>query len=185
MAENCIPVGSGLGSSAAAILAGFLAANSLLGSPFDHAQILDMANQLEGHPDNLAAALYGSLTAVTAASEGLITRRFDHPPLKVVLVVPEFRLSTRAARLALKEQVPLTDAVFNISRSVFVLEALRAGDLALLSRVMDDRLHQYQRFALIPGAEAASQAGRKAGAAAVSLSGAGPALIAFSAGGHT
>lgn len=184
-ANNHIPVGCGLGSSAAAILAGFLGANHLLGSPFPPNQILAMANRVEGHPDNLTAALYGGLTAAIALENSLASLHYDLPSMQVVLVIPEFRLSTRAARAALPSQVPINDAVFNLSHTVFVLDALRRGDLDLLGQVMADRLHQNQRFALIPGAAAAAQAALQAGAAATGLSGAGPGMIAFAHENHT
>jgi homoserine kinase len=191
--ENAVPMGSGLGSSSAAVVAGLLGANALLGQLFSREEILLLATELEGHPDNVAPALLGGLVvaAVTGGTaeplEGrerpkarpLSSRRIELPPLKAAVAVPEFDLPTRTARAALPRQIPLADAVFNIGHAVLVLEALRTGDLELLSHAMDDRLHQPYRLKLIPGAVEVLQAARQAGAAAAAISGAGPGIIAF------
>ncbi len=179
LCENHIPMGSGLGSSAAAIITGLVGANALLGSPVGRDEILRLAVAIEGHPDNVASALSGGLTLVATIGEGVIARRLPVAPLLVVLAVPAIHLPTSVSRAALPRQVPLSDAVFNISRNAFVIEALRTGDLTLLGKVMDDRLHQPYRLKLIPGGEEAFTAARRAGAAAVALSGAGPSVIAF------
>ena len=168
-----------MGSSAAAVLAGLGAANAFLGSSLDLDGLLLLATELEGHPDNAAAGIFGGLTVSLAENGSILTRRFDVPPFAVALAVPNFYLPTRVARAALPENVPLPDAVFNISRAVMVVEALREGDLDLLGRVLHDRLHQPYRFKLIPGCMHAQEAARNAGAKAVALSGAGPGLLAF------
>ena len=98
----------------------------------------------------------------------------------MTVVLPDFYFPTKQARAILPEYVDRKDAIFNVSRAVLVIEALRTGDLELLGEVMSDSLHQPYRLPLIPGAQAAMQAARQAGAAAVALSGAGPSLIAFS-----
>jgi homoserine kinase len=134
---------------------------------------------MEGHADNAAAALHGGLVVTLEQGESWLVRRFDVPPTHVAFVLPEVNLPTRVSRGALPRQVLLEDAVFNLGRTPLVVEALRAGDLELLSRVMDDRLHQPHRLRLIPGGEGAMRAAREAGAAAVALSGAGPSLVAF------
>ena len=133
----------------------------------------------EGHPDNVAAALYGGLVVVVEREGGLLVRRFDVPRTHVTVVIPAVAASTRQSRESLPDVVPLADAVYNIGRAALVVEALRSGDLDLLGRVMDDRLHQERRLRTIPGAAAALGAGREAGAGAVALSGSGPSLIAF------
>ncbi len=189
---NRIPLSSGLGSSAAAKLTGLLGANVLLGKPFSKEEILDLASEMEGHPDNVASALLGGLVVSTVENGKVFTHKISvdgnhttvgslESPFQVTVVLPDFRLSTKQARLVLPEQVPLKDAVYNISRAVLVTQAFRDGDLDLLARAMTDTLHQRYRLALIPGAQRAMDAAREAGAAAVSLSGAGPSLIAFSA----
>ncbi|MDD5370038.1 MAG: homoserine kinase, partial [Anaerolineaceae bacterium] len=152
--ENRIPPGSGLGSSAAAALCGLVGANALLGQPLSNETLLALAVESEGHPDNAAAALYGGLVISAALEPGVVLRRVELPVMQVSLAVPQFELSTRAARQALPGQVALRDAVFNIGRAALVVEALRAGDLELLGNVMHDRLHQPYRLRLIPGAGA-------------------------------
>lgn len=180
--HNRIPLSSGLGSSASAVLAGLLGANALLDHPLSHEQILRLGCEMEGHPDNISAALLGGLVVTVTTEQGVVTRRFDVPPLLTVVVVPSFDLSTRTARTILPQKLPFADAVFNLGRTTLVVEALRTGDLELLSRVMDDRLHQPYRLERIPGSRAALRAAKRAGAAAAALSGAGPGLVAFSDG---
>lgn len=177
--QNAIPAGSGLGSSATAYLMGLLAANALHGSPLSNDQLLELSAEMEGHADNVAPALLGGLCAVSHDDDGWIVRRYAIPTLQAALVLPEVNLPTHTARKALPPHYTREDAVFNLSRTALVVDALRTGDLALLGRAMQDRLHQPYRLKLIPGAEAAMQAARQAGAAAVALSGAGPSLIAF------
>jgi homoserine kinase len=100
-------------------------------------------------------------------------------PFQFILGVPAMHLPTQVARAALPREVPMSDAVYNIGRTAYLIEALRCGDLALLGKVMDDRLHQPYRLKLIPGGAEAFQAARKAGAQAVALSGAGPSIVAI------
>lgn len=187
---NRIPFGSGLGSSSAATLTGLLGANAWLGSPLAPSVILDLATEIEGHSDNVAPALLGGLTVSTMDGDRVIARRLPvaagdgtgerTSPLHVTVVVPEFHFATREARAALPKQITLRDGIHNISRAVLVTEAFRTGDLDLLAQSMTDTLHQPYRLPLIPGAQAAMDAAKQAGAAAVALSGAGPSLIAFS-----
>ncbi len=181
---NRIPIGSGLGSSSAAMLTGMLGANALLGSPFTDEEILKLAIETEGHPDNVAPAMLGGLVASIVYEERVISlklpARANRSPMHVTIVLPDFDFPTKQARAILPKQVERKDAIYNISRAVLVTEALRTGDLDLLGKSMTDMLHQPYRLPLIPGAQAAMRAGRQAGAAAVALSGAGPSLIAFS-----
>src|SRR5258706_1127133 len=178
---NQIPLSSGLGSSAAATLTGLLAANALLGTPLLKEEILGLASEMEGHPDNVAPALMGGLVVSTIENEKVIARQIPTAaPLHVTFVLPDFHLPTKEARAALPEKVSMKDAVHNISGVVFVTEAFRNGDLDLLGKAMTDTLHQPYRLKLIPGAEAAMDAAKEAGASAVALSGARPSLIAFS-----
>ena len=178
---NHIPLGSGLGSSAAAILTGMLGANALLGSVLSREEILNLATEMEGHPDNIAPALCGGLVVSTMEEGRVIARQLPIQPLFITVVLPEFNFTTKQARAVLPEQVSMKDAIHNISRAVLVTEAFRTGDLSLLGEAMSDTLHQPYRLPLIPGAQAAMKAGIRAGASAVVLSGAGPGLIAFSA----
>jgi homoserine kinase len=179
---NCIPNGSGLGSSAAACVAGLMGANSLLGEPFGSLDILRIASEIEHHPDNAAAAVLGGLTVVVAQGGHFIARKIEIPPLAVAVAVPEFNLPTRAARAALPRMLDLPDAIFNLGHMALVIEALRSGDLELLGQAMHDRLHQPYRLKLVPGCQDALAAARQAGASAAALSGAGPGVIAFGRG---
>jgi homoserine kinase len=178
---NHIPPGSGLGSSAAATLTGLLAANALTQSALSQEEVLNLATEIEGHSDNAAPALLGGLVVSTAGEGKMIVRRLPVADMHVTVVLPDFHFPTRQARNALPEQVKRRDAIHNLSRAVLVTEAFRTGDLSLLGEAMTDKLHQPYRLPLIPGAQAALDAMKRAGASAVALSGAGPSLIAFSA----
>jgi homoserine kinase len=163
------------------VIAGILGANSLLEGALNQDDILKLAVEIEGHPDNCAPALLGGLVVVGYDLEGnLVTRKIVIPSLKISVAVPRFDFPTQTAREALPNQISLQDAAENIGRAVLVTQAFHQGDLGLLGKVMEDKLHQPYRLPLIPGAQAAMKAAREAGAAAVALSGAGPSLAAFS-----
>jgi len=182
--RNRVPLGSGLGSSSAALLTGLLGANAVLGNPLSDEEILKLAIETEGHPDNVAPAMLGGLVASIVYEERVISlklpARANRGSIHVTVVLPDFDFPTKQARAILPKQVERKDAIYNISRAVLVTEALRTGDLDLLGKAMTDALHQPYRLPLIPGAQAAMEAARHAGTAAVALSGAGPSLIAFS-----
>jgi homoserine kinase len=181
---NRVPLGSGLGSSSAAMLTGMLGANALLGEPFSREEILKLAIETEGHPDNVAPAMLGGLVASIIHDSHVVSLRLtltgQHTPIHITVVFPDFDFPTKQARALLPKQIYRKDAIYNISRAVIVTEAFRLGDLDMLSEAMTDKLHQPYRLPLIPGAQAAMEAMKEAGAAAVALSGAGPSLIAFS-----
>ena len=180
--ENEIPIASGLGSSSSAVLAGLFGANELAGAPLAREDVLQIATDLEGHPDNVAPAVYGGLVLGVQHTNGLWVERFPVPPMQVLVVLPDFELLTETARAVLPTQVPLADAIFNSSRIGLLIHALQTADYERLSVAMQDRLHQPYRIPIIPGMAEAMQAAYDAGAAAVALSGAGPSLIAFAAG---
>lgn len=178
---NQIPLSSGLGSSSAAILTGLLAANSLMEDRFSRDELLNLASEMEGHPDNVAPALLGGLVVSAMENGSAIARQIPlGMDVHVTVALPDFYLPTRQARAAVPKKVPMRNAVHNISRTTLVVEAFRGGDLDLLGVAMNDRLHQPYRLKLIPGAASAMEAAKEAGAAAVALSGAGPGVIAFS-----
>jgi homoserine kinase len=176
--DNHIPIGSGMGSSAAATIAGLIGGNTLLGKPLDTAQILRIASEIEGHPDNAAAALLGGLTVVLNDEDGIQAYPIECGISQVVVVLPDCSLSTPDSRAVLPGEVPLGDVIYNLGRSVMVVEGMRTGNFEILSRSMVDRLHQPYRLKLIPGASEAIQAAKMLAAPAV-LSGAGPAVVAF------
>ena len=178
---NRIPLSSGMGSSAAAILTGLLAGNALLEKPLSKEKILNLAAAMEGHADNVAPALMGGLVASTLERNKVISCQIPIGiDVYITVVLPDFRLPTKEARAALPRKVSMKDATYNISRTVLVTEAFRTGDIRLLGEAMTDKLHQPYRLKLIPGAQSAMDAAREAGAAAVALSGAGPSVVAFS-----
>jgi len=184
-AINGVPLSSGLGSSAATIVGGLVAANALVEGGLSREVLLRLAYEMEGHADNAAAALYGGLTLVSAAGSELMARAVPVPAMRVVIALPALRLSTAEARAALPAQVPLGDAVYNVGHALFTVEALRSGDEALLRWAVGDRLHQPYRQKLIPGYAAVTAEAHKAGALAVALSGAGPSLVAFANTNHS
>lgn len=181
--ENNIPPGKGLGSSASVIVGALVAGNMLLGRPYGFDTILSMAVKIEGHPDNVAPALYGGMVIVVDSGRDIITHQFDPPQgLKLIAVIPDFELATKRSRQILPENVSLKDAIYNVGRAALVTAALKDGDYQLLSRVMDDKLHQQYRNVLIPGMEDVFVAAKAEGAFGAVISGAGPTLIAFADG---
>ncbi len=178
--HNNIPLARGLGSSAAAIVAALVAANAATGDQLSRQELLAIATVLEGHPDNVAPAIYGGITISMLAGGVPQTLRFIPPaPLRLVVAVPQFGLSTRAARQVLPKTVPFADAVFNVSRAALLVGALCQGRLDCLRYAFDDRLHQPYRQKLIPGMPDVLAAATASGALGAALSGAGPCLIAF------
>jgi homoserine kinase len=176
-AHNQILMSSGLGSSAAAIVSGLFGANEMLNKPLTDNELLILATDMEGHPDNVAPALIGGLVISVTSDDEIITRRYDLPELVTVIVKPNVDWPTRVARAVLPKSVSRNDAVFNIGRATLVVDALRTGDLDLLQKVMDDRLHQPYRLKHIAGGMSAYKTAKQFGAAA--LSGAGPSIICF------
>jgi homoserine kinase len=176
-ARNEIPMSSGLGSSAAALVAGLFGANEMLGKPLDTQDLLRLGTEMEGHPDNIAPALLGGLVVSVMKQDEIITRRYEIPNLTVVIVKPDAEWLTKTARAVLPKSISRADAIYNIGRAALVVDALRTGDLGLLQQVMEDRIHQPYRLRHISGGSAAYKKARQFGAAA--LSGAGPSIIAF------
>ncbi len=175
-----IPLARGLGSSATAVIGGLVAANHLTGDRVDRDSLLDMAVDIEGHPDNVTPAFVGGLT-LSYSKEGL--QAYLPLPcakeLRFVVAIPNFALSTTQARAVLPAQVSRADAVFNSSRIALLVYALHHQRYDLLATAMEDRLHQPYRASLIPGMVEAIAAGKAANALGVALSGAGPTLIAL------
>ncbi len=176
-----IPLRSGLGSSAAAIVSGVVAAARLLDAPLDTNGLLNLAVTLEGHPDNVAAALLGGVVVVARNGTGLRWSRVTPSlPLAVVLAIPDLEVETAAARQVLPEVVSLPDAVFNLGQVALLVTALSQGRADLLRDALCDRLHQPYRASLVPGFEAVVEAARAGGAYGAVLSGSGPTVAALS-----
>lgn len=178
---NRIPLARGLGSSAAAAVAGLWASSHLFGTLRTSEDKLEaMAVELEGHPDNVAPCVHGGLTASLVEDGKSRANRLNiHPSLSAVVCIPEFELATKKARAALPEKVPMADAVFNLSRALLLTRALEVGRTNRLAGLMDDRLHQPYRAKLVPGLREAVEAAVAAGAAGAALSGSGPTVFAF------
>ena len=178
--NNGVPLSRGLGSSATAIVGGLKAANECLGNPFTNRDLLQMATEIEGHPDNVAPAIFGGFTiSIVRNGKPECFSLMPKLPLKLVVTVPDFFLPTKAARAVLPAEVPMKDAVFNIGRAAMLTAALCKGNKSFLRSVFDDALHQPYRAKLIPGMYDVFKAARAAGALGASMSGAGPCLIAF------
>ncbi|HXJ79584.1 MAG TPA: homoserine kinase [Candidatus Methylomirabilis sp.] len=176
---NRIPLSRGLGSSAAAWVAGLVGANALLGAPLDRDAIVTLAARAEGHPDNVAAAVLGGLAVSSSTDAGFVAVALPVPSaIRWVVLVPEIESSTRDARAVLPDTVPRADAVFNVQRVSLLLAALGTGRADLLPVAMDDRLHQPYRRRLFPWMNAVESAARAAGALGCVLSGAGSAILA-------
>jgi homoserine kinase len=177
--DSDIPVARGLGSSAVMLVAGAFAANEIYERPLSQAQLLEITTAIEGHPDNLAPAIYGGLCASIAEPGKLpVSAHYDvSDELRFVALVPDFPVSTADARRALPAQVSFKDAVFNISRLSLLPRAFQTADLGLISASLDDRLHQPSRAKLINGYELVRARALQAGAAGVVISGSGPTVL--------
>ena len=173
--NNDIPIGKGLGSSAAALTAGVVIAERLLDLRWKPARILDEAARLEGHPDNVAACVLGSIV-VSGVEPGGLTRaiRLEMPEqFDVAVVVPNFAIPTKESRAVLPDCYSQADVVFNVQRIALLIAALATGDASVFPMALDDRLHQPFRAQLVPGLTEILRL-RKPGLLGCSLSGAGP-----------
>lgn len=178
---NRIPPCSGMGSSAAAIVAGLVGANELCRRPLKPDQLLALAAEMEGHPDNVAPALLGGFTISVVGEDGVI--RVLQPRVRRDLIcifcVPDATLPTTRARRALPKSYRRADVVFSLSRAAMLTALLQGGSTGLLKLAMEDRLHQPYRAKLVPGMTEAVAAAVKAGALGACLSGSGPTVLAF------
>ena len=176
--DNAIPLGAGLGSSAAGHALGVAIGARLLDRmPEDDVLALAVAD-LEGHPDNALAAWYGGVVVAAHGEDGLTVGRFAAPPVQVVVAVPQLTLATAAARALLPESYSRADAVYNVQRAALLGAALASGRVDLLGAAMLDRLHQPYRAAALPGMTEAL-ALRDPDLVGIALSGAGPSVLAF------
>jgi homoserine kinase len=168
-----VPLSGGLGSSAAAYVAGLLAADHLFELDAD---LLALAADLEGHPDNVAAALHGGFVI---SADGRATRLDPPTGLEAVVVVPDAAVRTKAARAALPEQVPVADAVFNTAHGALLVLGLARGDWDLVARGLADRLHQPHREHLFPRSMELVRRAPSLGALGATISGAGPSVLVW------
>jgi homoserine kinase len=182
---NDIPIGKGLGSSAAALTAGVVIASEVLRLNWDAERVLHEAAYIEGHPDNVAACVLGSIVASAIDSEGIAraVRMELHPHYRVAVVVPDFVLATVEARRVLPEKYTRASAIFNVQRSTLLIAALTRGVTDAFPAALEDRLHQPYRFPLVPGLEQMTKL-RMPGLLGCALSGAGPSILVFHESGH-
>ncbi len=183
--QNDIPIGKGLGSSAAALTAGVVIADCVLGLGWDAHRILDEAAYIEGHPDNVAACVLGSIVASAIDAEGIARAvRLDLPPsFAVGVVVPDFILPTSEARAVLPANYARQDAIFNVQRSALLIAALATGSVEVFPAALEDRMHQPYRAPLVPGLSEILTL-RAPGLLGCTLSGAGPSILVFHERGH-
>ena len=183
--HNELPLGRGLGSSAAAIVAGLSLCGLVCGREFTTETVLRYALELEGHADNVAPALYGGFVVNCVTDDGgvlAIKRRWPAELKTVIVVSPDVPLKTAAARDCLPDAVERAAAVHNIQRAALFVAALEAGRSDLLWEAMRDRLHQRLRESLVPGLSAALATPREPGLVGLALSGAGPSVLALATG---
>jgi homoserine kinase len=178
--DGDLPVGRGLGVSAAARVAGVVAANALAGTGHTRATLLTIAVQLEGHADNATPAMLGGLQVVVYDDDGLHYLELDPPDdLRAVLLVPEFSMPTQESRRALPDRLTRNQAVHNIGRAAMLVGALSTRQYGLLNVATEDILHQPARAGIFPPMYSIFQAARDAGAHGVYLSGGGSTIAAF------
>lgn len=178
--ENDIPIGKGLGSSAAALTAGVVIADVLLDLKWKPLRVLDEAARIEGHPDNVAACVLGSIVASAIDSGGVaravrleLSERYG-----VAVVVPDFELPTSKARAVLPASYSKQDTIFNVQRSALLIAALTTGATSAFPSALEDRMHQPYRAQLVPGLEEMTKL-RAPGLLGCALSGAGPSILVF------
>ncbi len=178
-----VPPARGLGSSATAIVAGLMGANALVGEPLSKEKLLELAIDIEGHPDNVVPSLLGGLcmTAKAASQRWRVVRCEWTSTVKAVVAIPSIRLSTSEARRAMPKTIPVSDAVVNLGALTLLLQGLRTGNGDLISDGMHDRLHEPYRWRLIKGGDQVKQAAMDAGAWGCAISGAGPSVLALCA----
>lgn len=178
-----IPIARGLGSSAAVIVGGLLAANELLGFPADEAALLSIATEAEGHPDNVVPAILGGLVMSSMEEDGSVVYRKLNwsKDWYITVCVPDFELATNISRSVLPEKVPMEDASFNSRRLAMLVHAIDTKDEKLLKLALDDRLHQPYREKLIPGFKEIKEALKhEEDVLGTVISGAGPSVIIIS-----
>lgn len=179
--NNHIPITRGLGSSAASIVAGAVAANEICRKKLSQNELIQLCAEFEGHADNVVAAFLGGLTISGYKNEQLIYKNFFvRHGIRVIIAIPQsLEVKTKDAVAILPNKVPFDDAVFNISRVAFFVSGIISDDLETMGLGMEDHLHQPYRKVLIPGLEDVFEATKKAGAHGVSLSGAGSSVVAI------
>ena len=178
-----IPITRGLGSSAAVVVGGLIAANKLLGSPADETALLSIATEVEGHPDNVAPAILGGFVLSSQEDDGsIVYRKLSWPEeWDITICIPDFELSTNIARSVLPSSVPMQDAVYNAKHLAMLVQAVNTKDEKLMKTALQDKLHQPYREKLVPGMKEIMEAFKhEDGVLGCVLSGAGPTMLVIS-----
>lgn len=175
-----VPISRGLGSSSACIVGGLVGANAIMGNKFSKDEILQMAVEIEGHPDNVAPAVLGGMVVAIMDNGNVHYEKVDvKDVVKFVPIIPDFRLSTSEARSVLPKEISMRDGVFNVSRSALMVAAMTSGNTKLLKYACQDKFHQNYRSKLIKGFDIVNKEAYDLGAVASYLSGAGPTIMAI------
>lgn len=180
-----IPIARGLGSSAAVIVGGLMAANELLGRPADEAALLSIATEIENHPDNITPAVVGGFVVSSLEEDGsVIYSKMNWPKdWNITVCIPDYELATDIARSVLPPEVPMRDAIFNLKHTAMLVQAVNTHDEKLMKAALNDRLHQQYREKLIPGLKEIKEALKhEENVMGVVISGAGPSVLVISHG---
>ena len=180
-----IPIARGLGSSAAVIVGGLIAANELLGRPADEAALLSIATEIENHPDNITPAVVGGFVVASIEDDGsVVYSKMNWPKdWNITVCIPDYELATDIARSVLPAEVPMKDAIFNLKHTAMLVQAVNSHDEKLMKIALQDRLHQQYREKLIPGLKEINEALKhKDNVMGVVISGAGPSVLVISHG---
>lgn len=178
--KNDIPIGRGLGSSAAAITAGMVAANRILQTRFSDKDLLKWAVEMEGHADNIVPAFMGGLSCSMIYEGEVYFQKITFPEtIQLVVAVPDFEMLTEKSRRDLPQSIKLQDMILNLQRACFLLASICNGDCRHLDKAMDDVIFQPVRQKSIPGFKQVLSNAREAGALGAAISGSGPSIIAF------
>lgn len=178
--EINIPFARGLGSSASAVVAGLLAANYILGKPLKEEELMEIAVDMEGHPDNVLPAFKGGFIVNVITDDGLVHKKLEiTEELSFIVLIPDFELKTEDVRKVLPTKISYTDAIYNLSRVALLTASFYDKDFKILKTAMEDRLHQDYRSRLIPGFYQLMDAAYNEGAIGFALSGSGPSVLAI------
>ena len=178
--DSNIPVTRGLGSSSACIVGGMIGANVMSGRKLSYSDILDLATKMEGHPDNVAPALYGGFCVSMTNDSHTFTKSYKlNPTIKFAVMIPDYFVGTKKSRGLLPKEVRLSDAAYNISRASMFQAALVAGDMEMLRASADDRLHQPYRKSYVDGMDEIFKKSYEVGSKATYLSGSGPTIVSI------
>jgi len=178
--HNYIPIARGLGSSSSIVIGALLCANDIAGTNMSKDEILNIANEIEGHPDNVTPALVGSITASVILGDTVEYKKIMPPDmLDTIVLIPEYEMSTNEARKILPKTYDRQDCIYNISRASLLIMAMITSDYELLSKVVDDKIHQPYRKSLIKEYDFFENIMKSNGALATFISGSGSTLMAF------